>query len=194
MEIELISPPAAELGEPTPPPPDELVITTPLDPAPEPREEIPAVTIEEDTPVDETPQPEATVAPPDLESVDDSEPPGALDPDPEVEMPGEDLNVRMAGFRAEYPLYYQNIRYQMRRCFETWRGGGDWRTAISFVINRDGSVSELRIRESSGNTTFDIQVMGAAECAGRPGRLGPLPEDLPFDRFGVAFWIERRTR
>ena len=42
FEIELISPPAAELGEPTPPPPpDELVITTPLDPAPERQEEDP---------------------------------------------------------------------------------------------------------------------------------------------------------
>ena len=48
FEIELISPPAAELGERTPPPPEELVIETPLDPVPEPQEETPPVVIEEE--------------------------------------------------------------------------------------------------------------------------------------------------
>ncbi len=41
FEIELISPPAAELGEPTMAPPQELVIERPTDPVPEPQEETP---------------------------------------------------------------------------------------------------------------------------------------------------------
>ena len=82
----------------------------------------------------------------------------------------------------------------MDRCFQTWRGGGNWRATIYFVINRDGSVSGVDIPEPSGNIAFDVQVMGAAECAGRPGKLGPLPEDLPYDQFGVVFWFEGRSR
>jgi hypothetical protein len=48
-EIELISPSAAVLGEPTTAPPEELVIETPLDRVPEPQEETPAV-VEEEAP------------------------------------------------------------------------------------------------------------------------------------------------
>ena len=47
-EIELVSPPAAELGDPTPPPPEELVIETPQEVVPEPREETPLPVIEDE--------------------------------------------------------------------------------------------------------------------------------------------------
>ncbi len=80
----------------------------------------------------------------------------------------------------------------MERCFR-WRGEGDLRARIYFVINRDGSVSDVDMLESSRSVAFDIAAMGAAECAGRPGRLGPLPEDLPFDRLQVTFYFERRS-
>ena len=140
------------------------------------------MTVEEDEPVEETPEPETTVTALDVELVDQPEPATSPDPDPDVETPGENLNVRMEGLRRDYPVYYNNILRQMRRCFQTWQGGGDWRAAIYFVIDRDGSVSEVDIPEPSGSITFDVQAMGAAECAGRPGRLGPLPEDLPDPR------------
>ena len=124
FEIELISPPAAELGEQTTPPPEELVIETPLDPVPEPQEETPPAVIEEEVPADEPPTPEEMVAPPDVELVDDPEPPTSPDPDPDVETPGEDLNVRLEGLRRDYPVYYENIIRQMQRCFR-WRGEED---------------------------------------------------------------------
>jgi TonB family protein len=109
-----------------------------------------------------------------------------------VETPGEDLNVRMEGIRRDYPEYYNNILRQMARCFR-WRGEEDLRATVYFVIDRDGSVSQVDIRESSGSIAFDIEAMGAAECAGSRGRLGPLPETLPFDRFPVVFYFEPRT-
>ena len=197
FEIELISPPAAELGErTTSPPPEELVIETPLDPVPEPPEEIAPAVIEEEVPeeipVEEPPVPEQTVAPPDVELVDDVEPPASPDPDPDVEMPGEQLNIRMAGVRRDYPVYYNNILNQMARCFR-WRGADDLRTRIYFVINRDGSVSDVDILEPSRSIAFDIEAMGAAECIGRPGRLGPLPDELPFERFPVVFYFEPQS-
>ena len=191
FEIELISPPAAELGERTPPPPEELVIETPLDPLPEPPEETPAVVPEEPL-ADEPPQPEETPATPDVEPVADPVAPTSPDPDPDVETPGEDLNVRMEGIRRDYPEYYNNIIRQMQRCFR-WRGAENLRAAVYFVINRDGSVSEVDILESSRSIAFDIEAMGAAECAGSRNRLGPLPDDLPFDRLPVRFEFDPQS-
>ena len=192
FEIELISPPAAELGERTPPPPEELVIETPLDPVPEPQEETPSVVIEEEPPAEEAPQPEETAAPPDVEPVVDPIAPTSPDPDPDVGTPGEDLNVRMEGIRRDYPEYYNNIIRQMQRCFR-WRGGEDLRATVYFVIDRDGSVSEVDILESSRSIAFDIEAMGAAECAGSRNRLGPLPETLPFDRLPILFKFDPRA-
>ena len=194
FEIELISPPAAELGELTPPPPQELVIETPLERVPEPQEEPPPTLVEADAPAEELPPPEElpeptqTVSTPDVELVG-TEPATSPNPDPDVETPGEDLNVRMEGLRRDYPEYYNNIVRQMRRCFR-WRGQEDLRATVYFVINRDGTVSEVDVLESSRNIAFDIEVMGAAECAGSRNRLGPLPEELPFDRLQVRFEID----
>ena len=192
FEIELISPPAAELGERTTPPPEELVIETPLDPVPEPQEETPPPVIEEETPVEEPPQPEETPAPPDVEPVVDPVAPTSPNPDPDVETPGEDLNVRMEGIRRDYPEYYNNILRQMQRCFR-WRGDEDLRATVYFVIHRDGSVDGVDILESSRSIAFDIEAMGAAECAGSRDRLGPLPEALPFDRLPVVFYFEPQS-
>ena len=191
FEIELISPSAAELGERTTPPPEELVIETPLDRVPEPQEEAPAV-IEEEAPAEEPPQPEETVVPPDVEPVEDPEPPTSPNPDPDVETPGEDLNVRMEGIRRDYPEYYNNVIRQMQRCFR-WRGEEDLRATVYFVINRDGSVDEVDILESSRSIAFDIEAMGAAECAGSRDRLGPLPEALPFDRLPILFKFDPQS-
>ena len=192
-EIELISPAAAELGERTTPPPEELVIETPFDPTPEPQEETPPAIIEEEPPAEEPPQPEETPAPPDVEPVVDPVAPTSPDPDPDVETPGEDLNVRMEGIQRDYPEYYNNIIRQMQRCFR-WRGEEDLRVTVYFVIDRDGSVSEVDILESSRSIAFDIEAMGAAECAGSRDRLGPLPEALPFDRLPILFKFDPRAR
>lgn len=195
FEVELISPPAAELGEFTPPP-EDLVIETPFDPAPEPEERTPDPVVEVETPDPEPPPPEPT-PPVEATATPDGAPdvviaPTSQDPDPDVETPGEDLNIRMEGLRRDYPVYYNNINRQMARCFR-WRGNENLRARIYFVINSDGSVSDVEILESSGSIAFDIESMGAAECAGRPNRLGPLPEELLYDRLPVQYYFEPRS-
>ena len=159
---------------------------------PEVEQPDPPVTVEDDTPAEGTPEPEVTAPPPDVEVVDDQGPVTSPDPDPDVETPGEDLNVRMAGIRRDYPEYYNNIIRQMQRCFR-WRGEEDLRATVYFVIDRDGSVSEVDILESSRSIAFDIEAMGAAECAGSRNRLGPLPEALPFDRLPILFKFDPRA-
>lgn len=98
---------------------------------------------------------------------------------------GEDIRVKMEGLRRDYPQYYNNIIVQMARCFR-WQGSGNWSAIIDFVIRRDGSVTDIKVAQPSGNPVFDIDAMGAAECAGK-GRLGALPKDLPYDRLPVRF-------
>lgn len=192
FEIELISPSSAELGEPVPPPVEELVIETPVEVMPKPEEEVLPPVVEEEPPPEEEPKPEETVSPPEPEPIDDPGPTQSPNPDPDVETPGEDLNVRMEGLRRDYPEYYNNIITQMQRCFR-WRGQEGLRATIYFVIGRDGTVSGIDILESSRNVRFDIEAMGAAECAGSRDRLGPLPDALPFDRLPIVFKIDPRA-
>lgn len=189
-EIEIFSPPATELGAPTPPPEEELVVETP-DPAPPEPEAEEAPLVVEDTRPD--PEPETEIAPPDPEPEPDEteEVARSETPDPEAEESGEDLNVRIEGVQRDYPRYYENIIRQMDRCFR-WQGAQNLSTTIYFVINRDGTVSDVDIVTSSGSFSFDIAAAGAAECAGQRNRLGPLPEELPFDRLPIRFNIDPR--
>ena len=99
----------------------------------------------------------------------------------------EEMAIRMEGLRRDYPQYYAEIVRQINRCFR-WTGGGRWNTVIRFEIQRDGRIpgSSIQFFTRSGNGTFDIQALGAVECAGA-GRLMPLPEDLPYDALPVQF-------
>src|SRR3989475_9255733 len=47
---------------------------------------------------------------------------------------------------------------------------------VSFLVHRDGSVSDLQFIKRSGNFTFDLEAQGAVEAAGRFKAFGPLPE------------------
>jgi hypothetical protein len=91
----------------------------------------------------------------------------------------------MEGLRRDYPEYYNNIIRQIQRCFRP-PPGANLETVIYFAIQRDGTVRDIRFVTRSGNAAFDFEAMGAVECAGR-GRLGPLPEDLPYESQPVNF-------
>ncbi len=68
------------------------------------------------------------------------------------------------------------------------RGGGNLTTVLRFEIRRDGRIpgSSIRVHQRSGSGSFDIEAMGAVECAGQ-GRLGPLPDELPYDVLPIQF-------
>lgn len=188
-EIELVSPPPARQAEVPVEAREELVVERP-DPEPTP----PEPEVEEIVPV-EDPEPEPEPEPPVEEPVEEDPPEVAEDPvvaaeedPPEVEadVSGEGLNVRIEGLQRDYPAYYDNIIQQIFRCFR-WREGGSWQTTIFFYIDRDGNARDMKFVDRSGNTAFDFEAMGAVDCAGQNGRFGPLPEDLPYDRFPVQF-------
>lgn len=184
-EIELVSATAALEGRI--PSTEELVVEAP-EPAPEPAAELPppeeAERTEEPAPTRETrPAPEPAEREP-------TEEPGTPDPEPEANRSGEDMSVRLEGLRRDFPAYYENVIRQINRCFR-WRGEGGLRATVRFTIRDDGSVSDLRVHRGSGSFTFDLEAMGAIECAGR-GRFGALPEEFPWDLLPVEFTFNPR--
>jgi len=191
FEIELISPPAAELGEQSliPPPPEDLVIETPEELSLS--EEIEEIAVAEQDPLPPEEDPIDENLSIEEEHVESPMPVTGVEADPDIDNPGEDINVRIEGVRRDYPDYYNNIIRQIQRCFR-WRGEEELRASIYFVINRDGSVSSVDVIESSRNIPFDIEAMGAAECAGSRDRLGPLPETLQFDHLPILFKFEKK--
>lgn len=182
-EIELVSPPPTEQAQEEAPAVEEMTVETPDPTPPEPPEPEPEeeVTVEQDDPPPPEPEPE-----PVTEITDDPTPATTTEEPPEdaVES-GEDINIRIEGVRRDYPAYYNTILRQIRACFRPPREG-NWETTILFFIERDGTVTDMDFVSRSGNFEFDFAAMGAVECAGR-GRLGPLPEDFPFDRLPVRF-------
>lgn len=185
IQVRVVSaPPAAAEEEEVPPAPEEeLVVETPDEPEPVPEEEAPVVVEEEPEPEpEETPPPPVEETPPPPEDT----PAPAADAEADVEDGGEDIDVRLEGLRRDFPQYYGNIITQMRRCFRP-PDRQNREATIRFLIHRDGSTSDYETVRSSGSFAFDIEAQGAVECAGRPGRIGPLPEDFPWDVLPIEF-------
>lgn len=165
-------------------PEDKLVVETPEDPPP----------VDEEAPVPEPepePEPDSTETPPPAE-----EPPP---PDPEEAAPteapedGDDMVTRrVEAFRRDYPEYYRNIQNQIERCFR-WQGSGRLEVLVTFRIRRDGTTADMEVAAPSGNHAFDIDALGAVECAGMNDRLGPLPDEYPFSILPVRFTITSRV-
>lgn len=194
-EIDIVSPPPAQAEEPPQEeaaPEEELVVERP-DPDPEPviEEEEAAPLPEEEVP-DPPVEEERNDPPP--EEVDDTEaPPPVEDTEDPPEETGEGIEVRMEGLRRDYPAYYDGIIRQMARCFR-WRDGGNLEAVVRFTVERDGTVSDLSLVQRSGNPEFDFEALGAVECAGRPNRIGPLPDDFPWDDLPIQFSFRPQGR
>lgn len=210
--VNIVSPPPTEAGEPAPevtepepepeppsepepepsPPPEPTREAEP-EPQPEPQEEEPVPTEEaEPEPVEpepEVPEPEEP-QPEEVEEEPEPEPEPARGPEPSAESPGgEGLNVRIEGARFPYPDYLNNIVLQLRRYFRPPAGSRDMAEVI-FWINRDGSVSDIRLGRSSGSFQFRLAAMGAVEQAGQDRAFGPLPDGYTADRLPVSFVFE----
>lgn len=218
VRVSFASPPPLPADrEVAPAPEDELVIETPQpDPEPEPPKEEPEPALPEPSPPESEeeaapelppePEPEPPPAPPEEEA-----PPPAPPDTPPAEKPrdaqaapaedaenaeedGRDVAARMEGLRRDYPEYYENIIVQMERCFRGRSRGSRLEAVVTFKVARDGSTSEIGVERPSGSFAFDLDAQGAAECAGKAGRLGPLPEDYPWAFLPVRFTFSPKTR
>jgi outer membrane biosynthesis protein TonB len=107
------------------------------------------------------------------------------------EKKGEDaVNVQLDGKTFAYPAYLQNIIRQVYRYWRPPTGGKALRAEISFVIHRDGSVSDIEWVRRSGALGFDLEARGAVEAAGRAKAFGSLPAGYARDRLRVSFFFD----
>lgn len=199
--VNIVSPPPQEQGEPTP----EPEAATEPEPDPEPSEPEPE-------PEPEPPQPEPAPAPPQRtaprQEPRPTPPPRQAPPEPQPEREperqrpappsrgnqpdptsagGENINLQLRGVQCPTPDYCNNIIRQVNRYFRSPGGAGV--ADVYFVINRDGSVSDLRLQSSSGGAAFRLAVMEAVEQAGINKAFGALPQAYQADQLPVSFYF-----
>ena len=171
---ELVPPPVQQTAstvEEVPPEPEE-------EPPPEPEE--PEQTAPSPAPQREAPRPQTR-------------------PDPNAEreevarpaVGSGDLTLQIEGLQARYPEYYDNIIRTLYRFFR-WNEASRPTVEYFFYINRDGSVSDIRLIRTSGNVAFNLEAMGAIEAAGDRKAFGALPGDFQGDRLPVLFSFQPR--
>lgn len=192
--VSIVSPPPQAAGEPapavvatkTPPKPKEAKKPAPPKPRPKP---VPAKRAPRRARKSRPATPKTTVVKTTVKSAVSHRSRGA-EPDARSRG-GRNLNVDIKGEEFPYPGYLENIIEQVRRYFR-WTGAPGLRTQVYFVIHRDGSVTGIRVLNSSGNRIFDFQALGAVEVAGKRGAFGSLPKGFQGDALPVEFFIDAR--
>ncbi|MEX2582160.1 MAG: energy transducer TonB [Gemmatimonadota bacterium] len=200
--VNIVSPPPQASGDPSPEP--EPAVTEPeetepeAEPEPEPEPTPPA------PPPPAPPQrtePEPRPEPPPQQR---PEPPAAREPEPEPprqptpstgDRPdpssagGADVDLQLQGVQCPTPGYCDNIILQINRYFRSPGRGAAGEADVYFVINRNGTVSDLRIVSSTGGAALRLAVMEAVEQAGMNRAFGPLPGAYQSDRLPVSFYF-----
>ncbi len=97
--------------------------------------------------------------------------------------------VRTDGIDFPVPGYINNIRRQVEVRFNPdarLRNRG-LVAEVSFLIQRDGSVTEIRVEQTSGMYSFDLGARSAIESAGSARAFGPLPPEWTDDVLRVYY-------
>lgn len=205
--VNIVSPPPQVSGEPSPDPdpvtpePEETEPETEpeTDPEPEP-EPTPPAPPPPAPPRRTEPEPPRQQPPPQQRP----DPPAAREPEPVPERQptpstgarpdpssagGADVNLQLQGVQCPTPGYCDNIILQINRYFRSPGRGAAGEADVYFVINRNGTVSDLRIVSSTGGAALRLAVMEAVEQAGRNRAFGPLPVAYQADRLPVSFYF-----
>lgn len=101
-------------------------------------------------------------------------------------------NVDVRGLNFPFPGYLNNIVRQVALRFSPSNRNALLQADVSFLIHRDGSVSDVRVVRRSGNFGFDLDARGAVESAGTSKAFGPLPEGFRDDVLPVTFSFDPR--
>ncbi len=67
------------------------------------------------------------------------------------------------------------------------RYGKTYRVTVYFVIHRNGSLSDVRVEETSGVDMLDLSAVRSIREA---APLPPLPQDFRGEQLGVHFWFD----
>lgn len=171
--------PTKEEAPPTPPKRAETVTKKPV-PAP-PKKTLPkkAAPVSKATPT------------PDARSARRDEPAPKAGGGPEGGTGADVANVSTEGISFPFPAYLNNIERQIALRFKP-RNPGQLHAEVVFLIQRDGSVLDSRLRQKSGSYAYDIEALGAVEAASKSKAFGPLPDGYSDDVLTVIFTFDSK--
>ncbi len=92
---------------------------------------------------------------------------------PKLERRGESGNVlKLQNPGFDYDFYLGSVQAKIEQFFRPPTGvKGQYMTTVGFVIQKDGSVSDIQLVKNSGNSFLDLAAERAIRAAGKFGRL-----------------------
>jgi protein TonB len=103
---------------------------------------------------------------------------------------GNDVaTVSTEGIAFPFPEYLQNIVSQVLRVWLRPEQRTPLEAEVSFLVHRDGSVTDLQFVKRSGNFAFDLEAQGVIEELGQRRLFGPLPAGWTPDILFVRFYF-----
>ena len=106
---------------------------------------------------------------------------------------GSDIaNVDLKGKEFPYPEYLRNLVAQIYRRWNRPTGAAVLEAEVSFVIRRDGTVTDIRMIRSSRSYSFDQEAETAVETAANSRSFGPLPAGYTADYLQISFLFTPR--
>src|SRR5437773_2583854 len=102
--------------------------------------------------------------------------------------------VSTEGVEFPFPQYLQNIVAQVLRVWQRPLQSTPLEAEVSFLVHRDGSVSDLTLLKRSGNYAFDLEAQGAIEQVGRSKAFRPLPDGWTADVLFVRFYFSGKRQ
>ena len=103
---------------------------------------------------------------------------------------GNDVaTVSTEGIAFPFPEYLQNIVSQVLRLWQRPEQRTPLEAEVSFLVHRDGSVTDLQFVRRSGNFAFDLEAQGVIEELGQRRLFGALPEGWTPDILFVRFYF-----
>jgi periplasmic protein TonB len=102
--------------------------------------------------------------------------------------------VSTEGVEFPYPEYLQNIVSQVLRRWQRPLDNTPLEAEVSFMVHRDGAVTDLQFVKRSGSFAFDLEAQGAVEEAGQSKSFGELPDGWIPDVLFVRFYFSGKRQ
>lgn len=102
--------------------------------------------------------------------------------------------VSTEGIEFPFPEYLQNIVSQVLQRWQRPPQSSPLEAEVSFMVHRDGSVTDLQFVRRSGDFAFDLEAQGAIEEAGRIKAFGLLPDGWVADVLFVRFYFSGKRQ
>jgi len=115
--------------------------------------------------------------------------PGAAKGSAAGKAPVGSLTVNPVNEEFAYNYYYAQIQSRIEAAWTRSPVGADAHAVLLFTIHSDGSISDLRVRDSSGFDTYDLAALRAVQNA---APFAPLPRAYTLNHTSLEVtWIAR---